>query len=442
VTRRGSSVDQWAALAEAMTFVRRGQLDEAESVLGDVLAESPGQPDALHLLGLCHHERNDSEPAVELIREAISRWPAGDPQVCVPWNNLGNVLLESGQLDAAVDAYREAVAAQPAASGTWSNLSGLLRRLGRLDQAEQAARHAVVAAPADPNAWFTLARVLIEVGDVSGGLEAHAHGVALAPRDAIGREEVLRALAVLGHRDEAATLWSEWLDERPDDPIALHHHAACLGRPPPRAADAYVQQLFDDFATSFDAKLAKLEYRAPDLIVDALTDRLGVAAPWGEVADLGCGTGLAGVLLRPRARRLVGADLSREMLEQARRRGVYDELTQTDLVTFLHGAKGSFDVVVAADVLCYFGVLDEVIGAVAAALRPGGVISFTVESLSDAEDEWSLALTGRYAHSPRYVAAAMVGFDDLTIDRCELRMEGGRPVAGLLVVGTRPRRRT
>ncbi|HYN32867.1 MAG TPA: methyltransferase [Ilumatobacteraceae bacterium] len=426
-------MDQRTVLIEAMSLLRDGRLDGAESILGEVLSVQPGQPDALHLLGLCHHERTDPESAERLIREAIRCWPDGDPQVCVAWNNLGNVLVESAQPEAAVEAYRVALSAHREASGTWNNLAGLLRRLGRLDEAEQAARQAVAAAADDPHAWFTLARVLIEVGDVHGGLQAHARGVALAPRDVVGREEVLRSLAVLGHRDEAAVLWGEWLQESPDDPIAFHHHAACVGRPPPFAADAYVESVFDSFASSFDAKLAKLEYRAPELIVGALTQRLGADTGWGTVADLGCGTGLVGMLLRQRTLRLVGVDLSHTMLERARRRGIYDELTQTNLVSFLHGEAASLDVVVAADVLCYFGVLDEVIAAAARALRPGGVIVFTVESLPEVSDDWLLSLTGRYAHSPRYLATAMAGFDDVAIDPCELRMEAGLPVPGLLV---------
>ena len=87
-----------------------------------------------------------------------------------------------------------------------------------------------------------------------------------------------------------------------------------------------------------------------------------------------------------------------------RRRGVYDELTQANLVSFLHGETGSF------------------------------VIMFTVESLPDLSDDWVLAMTGRYAHSPRYIAAAMADFDDLTIEPWELRMEAGLPVPGLLVL--------
>ena len=268
----------------------------------------------------------------------------------------------------------------------------------------------------------------------------------LAPRDVVGREEVLRSLAVLGHRDEAAVLWGEWLEERPDDPVAQHHHAACIGRPPLRASDDYVSTVFDDFAASFDAKLAKLHYRAPELVVRALAARLGTERDWGSVADLGCGTGLVGTLLRPHAGRLVGVDLSTGMLERARRRDLYDELVRAELTSFLRDRRATFDVAVAADVLCYVGQLDEVVTAAAAALRPGGVFAFTVEALDDGPDlpggqaaDWSLALTGRYAHATRYVAAMMRTFEDVSIERCDLRSEAGRPVAGLLVVGRTPR---
>ena len=79
------------------------------------------------------------------------------------------------------------------------------------------------------------------------------------------------------------------------------------------------------------------------------------------------------------------------------------------------------------------GARQRDVGAAAGALRPGGVLVFTVEALPDGSDDWSLALTGRYAHSSHYLAAALAGFDEVTIDPCEVRMEAGLPVSGLLV---------
>ena len=70
--------------------------------------------------------------------------------------------------------------------------------------------------------------------------------------------------------------------EEPDDPIARHMLAACSGRDvPPRASDAFVETTFDSFAASFDAKLAKLPYRAPALVAEMLAElgRRGVEAP-------------------------------------------------------------------------------------------------------------------------------------------------------------------
>ena len=55
--------------------------------------------------------------------------------------------------------------------------------------------------------------------------------------------------------------------------------------------------------------------------------------PEGRVLDLGCGTGLAGEALRRRAAWLEGVDLSSGMIDQARRKGLYDRLEVAEAVT-------------------------------------------------------------------------------------------------------------
>jgi SAM-dependent methyltransferase len=74
-----------------------------------------------------------------------------------------------------------------------------------------------------------------------------------------------------------------------------------------------------------------LKYRAPDLIAEQI-GRL-VPARDIDVLDLGCGTGLLGARLRMLARSLTGVDLSANMIEQARRRNIYDRLVRADLIS-------------------------------------------------------------------------------------------------------------
>ena len=119
--------------------------------------------------------------------------------------------------------------------------------------------------------------------------------------------------------------------------MALHMLAACSGRDvPARASDAYVEKVFDSFA-------GELRVEAREAACTARRRwsrrcwRMPVVEPTRalDVLDAGCGTGLCGPLVAPYARRLVGVDLSRGMLEQAREKNVYDELVKGELTAYL-----------------------------------------------------------------------------------------------------------
>jgi predicted TPR repeat methyltransferase len=198
--------------------------------------------------------------------------------------------------------------------------------------------------------------------------------------------------------------------------------------------------LFDGFASSFDEVLDRLGYRAPALIAELL-DRERVPLDGSlDVVDAGCGTGLCAGFLRPLARRLVGIDLSSGMLARARARGEYDELVEAELVSWLTRQYGSFDLIISADTLCYFGQLDAALSAAADALRPGGQLVFTVEQCAEDIGDYRLGPSGRYAHSTSYVthrlAAASLTIE--SIDLVNLRREFGTEVEGLLVHARRP----
>lgn len=115
--------------------------------------------------------------------------------------------------------------------------------------------------------------------------------------------------------------------------------------------------------------------------------RGGAGPPsWRACADLGCGTGLMGPLLRPDCGRLVGVDLSAGMCDKARARGCYDSVHVCELVEWLQalatgggdasscggGGGRGFDLLVAADVLVYIGDLQPLLAAAGDACSASG----------------------------------------------------------------------
>ncbi len=136
-------------------------------------------------------------------------------------------------------------------------------------------------------------------------------------------------------------------------------------------------------------------------------------------------------------------DLSAEMLAHAEAKRVYDELTRAELTEYLGRRAAAFDLIVAADTLVYFGELDDVLAAATRALRPGGVLVFTLEhaAAGTATGGYRLELHGRYSHSRAYVEALLRGLGLAPrIMAADLRMESGAPVRGL-VIRARKRRR-
>ena len=236
--------------------------------------------------------------------------------------------------------------------------------------------------------------------------------------------------------DEALKHCREWLALEPHHPKAQHILAALGGTssPPPRASDAYVQAEFDGFAESFDAKLESLGYQAPRFVGEAVAQRLGAPEASLDILDAGCGTGLCALHLRPFASQLVGVDLSANMLKRAEEKGGYDNLIQAELVAYLQSKAASYDVIVSADTLCYFGKLNEAFAAVRGTLRAGGLWVFTVEGHEMAQD-FKLHVHGRYSHARAYLESelAQAGFGNRELSQVVLRMEGGVPVSGWLV---------
>jgi len=436
--RRELTLDE--AIAVAILLQRNQQFSEAETLYRWILASVPDHPEALHYAGVLAQQRGRSDEAVVLMQRSLAREPGR-----ADWqSNLGIAYQAQARVDEAIAAFSRAIELDPEHANAHSNLGVLLRAAQRPAEAERAYREAIRIAPEHSDAHTNLGVLLASLQRNQEAVACFCKALTLRPKHPDARKLLALAHCAIGEVDAAIRIFEDWLVAEPANPIARHMLAACTGRDvPARASDGFVTDTFATFAASFEAKLARLSYRAPALVVSMLAGaRL---APSGEldVLDAGCGTGLCGPLLAPYARRLCGVDLSAEMLAHAAAKQVYDELTRAELAEYLGHHPAAFELIVSADTLVYFGQLDDVLAAATRALRPGGVLVFTLEHapVGAAAGGYRLELHGRYSHSRGYVEEILRGLGWAPeIVEADLRMESGAAMPGLVIRAAKRRR--
>lgn len=388
------SIAQRVEEAEALHL--QGRLAEAERLYEAVLDDDPTNFDALHRIGVIRAKQGRHEDAVESLRAALER----NPESAVAHYNLGIALAALMRRDDATASYQRAIAIRPDFAQAHVNLGNLL-------DTDEAA------------------------------IACYQRALEIKPDLAAAHRNLGDALLRSGQPVGAAEAFRRWLEIEPDSQIAAYLHAMASGKGAvPRAPDAWVERFFDGSAATFDARLRRLGYRAPEHVAGALRRAGGPPRALLSVLDAGCGTGLAGPLLRPHARQLTGVDLSSGMLERAKATGAYDQLDRAELVDYMRGVRGTFDAIVSCDTLVYFGALEPVLQAAHGALRTGGLLVFTVEEAleRDARSGYRLQAHGRYSHSLTYLRRVTreAGFGVLAIESATLRMERGKPVPGLV----------
>lgn len=347
----------------------------------------------------------------------------------------GVALVEQGRLAEAEARLAESLRRLPGRASTLLNLGLVRLRLGRPAEALALLDEALAAEPDARDAAFHRASALAALGRLDDAVAQLATLLAAQPQLGL-------AWSLLGHvekdrgRPAAARQAFEQAQRHGADNAVTRFALAALGGAamPAAAPPQYVQGLFDGYADDFEQHLVgTLRYRGHEAVVAAARD----GAPWASALDLGCGTGLCGPLLRPLARHVAGVDLAAGMVARARARGAYDRVDQAEILQHLQDTRERHDLVVAADVLIYFGDLAPLFARVARVLRPGGRFVFSVEAA--AGDGVELRPTMRYAHGSAGVLAqaALQGLALVTQAALVLREEQRVPVHGTVFAFSR-----
>ena len=152
-------------------------------------------------------------------------------------------------------------------------------------------------------------------------------------------------------------------------------------------SDAYGLQSKDDslgfygkWAGDYDQTMEKdLNYIAPKGIADRLAPF--ITSPEAQVLDIGCGTGLTAKYLAEHGFTTIdGLDLSTKMLEQARQRGLYRDLLQTDLTLPLALEDECYDAAISSGTFTLGHVGCEPFDEIFRILKPDGVFGCTIHA--------------------------------------------------------------
>jgi predicted TPR repeat methyltransferase len=349
----------------------------------------------------------------------------------------------AGRLPEAEAIYQQILGVDPN-NAEALHLSGVIaHQRGINDSAVALINRAITINAAEPRYYSNLGSALGAQGKLADAVASYRQALSMNPNFADAHYNLGSLFQAHGQVDEAVACFRHAIRLDPKKYQHTQHLvSASTGDTTERPASRYIEKLFDDYANGFDTQLVQqLGYKMPKELVALLGQAVDLPVGKWDVLDLGCGTGLSGLEISPHARRLVGVDLSANMLAKAQARNIYHRLERSDLLPMMHGEKAaSYDVIMAADVFEYLGRLEEIVREAKRLLRAGGFFLFSVEALEaragEADDleigrDYKLNQTGRYAHSRSYLQrlADINKFDSLQLISTTLRLEGGLPLS-------------
>lgn len=251
-----------ARLDQAFDAYEQGRLDLAAEAFQSVLALSPQEFDALHMLGVMATQQRDLPRAIDLLRRAV----ASDPEAGMAHTNLGVALVEAGQPELALASLDRGVALEPSPQAHFSrgvaqlalqqheaaaqsfaavvaqqpthveahfNRGSALMALQRWDEALASLGQVLQLHPRHVSALVNRGQVHAALGHGLEALADHDQAIAIEPGRAAAWSARGEALHALGRDDDALRSFDKAISLQPDrwrTWLARGHACLALGR--------------------------------------------------------------------------------------------------------------------------------------------------------------------------------------------------------------------
>ena len=136
-----------------------------------------------------------------------------------------------------------------------------------------------------------------------------------------------------------------------------------------------IVQQYRGQAAGYDANMRRWEFLTPRQSTGVLRAHI---SPLASILEAGCGTGLSGEAHSAAGyKNLHGIDISPEMLEVAKTKGIYQSLKRGNLLERLPYDTGSFDASVCVAVLTHITDAEPLLRELCRIVKPGGEILFS-----------------------------------------------------------------
>ena len=239
------------------------------------------------------------------------------------------------------------------------HLQGVLsHQIGKRNISVDLITKALAINPIYAQAQYNLGSILQEVGQLNEAIISYTKAITNNPNLAEAHQNLGKLLKEQSKRDEAVTCFRKVLGIEPGD----EHHGARLyiaglgiEKLPERTPENYMKNFYSYKPTKWGHNNS--HYRGHQLVKEAVKCVMGEKEKT-SILDLGCGTGSLANFLHTYVSRLDGVDLSPDMLKRSRKVGLYDTLTEKDLIQHLKETSNSCGLVVAAAVLIHFSDLE------------------------------------------------------------------------------------
>lgn len=412
-------------------FLLDGRIDDALKSYNKTIEIDPMAQMAFYNIGNILLRKMDIDGAINAYNMCLSINPGNDMALL----NIGNAYLESNNFDKALNYYGRCLEVSSIRKSYNCLMIGKAMQMhGMHKEAISVLNECILIDPVNVIAYFTLGNVLYKTGNIIDARTAFENAIQIDQSHLDSYTDYALMEYFDGDKDKSSKLFRKIIELDPGNAQAKHMINALEGITPDTAPpDEYIAAIFDQYSSDFEQHLIKLAYNAPTLLREELELINKDKKKFANTIDLGCGTGLSGIDFRDITCRLSGIDLSEKMINEAKKKNIYDQLTVGNIYS-LNSITDKFDLIIAADVFIYIGNLEDVFDTVSKIASNSAYFLFSAESI--AGDYFVLQKSGRFAHSNTYIErlASDTGFSVVMRKSIPLRKGGTGWIDGSLFI--------